>query len=174
MATVSGGAALNKKLKEFAKNFSGNQVRVGFLENATEANGMSVPTVAAINNFGAPGAGIPARPFFSDMIRDKSPGWAEKGRRLLRHTNYDGDAALALLGEGIAGQLRQSIVDTVSPPNAPVTNVLKDRFPTGVYEFSDVQQARADVKAGVTAPAGKVLVWSGIMLGSVDSEVGPA
>lgn len=174
MATVSGGAALKKKLAEFAKNFSGNQVKVGFLENATYANGMSVPEVAAINNFGAPGAGIPARPFFSDMIRDKSSGWAEKGRRLLRHTNYDGDKALGLFGEGIAGQLRQAIVDTVSPPNAPVTNVLKQRFPAGVYEFSDVQKARADVRAGVTAPAGKPLVWSGIMLASVDSEVGPA
>lgn len=174
MATVSGGVALKKKLAEFRKSFSDNQVKVGFLENATYPNGMNVATVAAINNFGAPGAGIPARPFFSDMIRDKSAGWAEKGRRLLRHTNYHGDEALALLGEGIAGQLRQSIVSTVSPVNAPVTNVLKHRFPTGVYEFSDVQQARADVKAGVTAPAGKVLVWSGIMLGSVDYEVGPA
>lgn len=173
MATVSGGANLERKMREFARGMSSkSELHVGFLENATYPDGVSVATVAALNNFGAPGAGIPPRPFFSNLIRDKSAGWAEAGRRLLKLTKYDGDAALSLLGERIAGQLREAIVDMNEPANSPVTNLLKQRFPTGEgVEFSDVQKARADVRAGVSAPPGKVLVWSGNMLQSVDFEV---
>lgn len=168
----TGGAALDAKLREIGDRIKGvAAVRVGFLENATYPDGKSVAAVAALNNFGAPGAGIPPRPFFSNMVAEKSPGWGEKVEKLLRHTNYDAKATLELMGEGIAGQLRQAIVDTDAPENAMATNLLKDRFPTGGYEFSDVLQAWADVARGVTAPAGKPLVWSGHMLGSVASEV---
>lgn len=173
MATVTGGEKLAEALKQIRDKIrSGSEVRVGFLENATYPDGTKVATVAAINNFGAPEAGIPARPFFSQMIAKESPEWGNKFADVLVATNYDAETSLAMMGDGIAGQLRQSIVETDSPPNSPVTNLLKQRFPTrDGMEFEDVLQARRDVAAGATAGAGKPLSWSGHMLASVDREV---
>lgn len=170
---MKGGERLEQALRQIRdKVRKGAEVRVGFLENATYPDGTKVATVAALNNFGAPAAGIPARPFFSQMIAKQSPSWGDKFATVLTAVDYDADAALGLMGDGIAGQLRQAIIETDSPPNSPVTNLLKQRFPMGDgMEFDDVQQARADVAAGVTAPAGKPLSWSGNMLASVDREV---
>jgi hypothetical protein len=173
MAEVSGGEKLAEALKQIKDKIrSGAEVRVGFLENATYPDGTKVATVAALNNFGAPEAGIPARPFFSKMIARQSPDWGERFADVLVASNYDAETALALMGDGIAGQLRQEIVETDSPANSPVTNLLKQRFPTrDGMEFEDVLQARADVAAGESAPPGKPLSWSGHMLASVDREV---
>lgn len=173
MATVTGGEKLAEALKKVRDQIrKGAEVRVGFLENATYPDGTSVATVAAINNFGAPEAGIPARPFFSEMVARNSPEWGDKFADVLVASDYDAEAALGFMGDDIAGQIRQAIIETDSPPNSPVTNLLKQRFPMGDgMEMQDVLQARADVAAGVTAPAGKPLVWSSNMLASVDREV---
>lgn len=173
MAAVSGGDGLSRKLVEIGNALSkAREVHVGFLEGATYPDGTPVAMVAAINNFGAPEAGIPARPFFTDMIAKNSPDWGDIFSNVLKAANYDAQKALALMGDGMAGQLREAIVDMDGPANSPVTDLLKERFPTrDGMTFADVMQARHDVAAGETAPAGKPLVWSGTMLNSVDREV---
>nr|DAL40973.1 MAG TPA_asm: virion morphogenesis protein [Caudoviricetes sp.] len=106
------------------------------------------------------------------MVARQSPNWGDRFADVLVATDYDAETALGLMGDGIAGQLRESIIETDSPANSPVTNLLKQRFPTrDGMEFSDVLQARADVAAGEAAPPGKPLSWSGHMLASVDREV---
>lgn len=172
MADVSGGEGFDEAMARIGDKVKSALVRVGFLEDATYPDGTKVATVAAISNYGAPAAGIPPRPFFTNMVRDQSPTWAERFERVLQSTGFDAELALERMGEGIAGQLREAIVALNDPANSPVTDLLKQRFPTGEgVTFADVQQARADVAAGVTAPKGKPLVWSGHLLGSVDSEV---
>lgn len=173
MAEVSGGEGLTAKLAEIREKIGdAREVRVGFLENATYPDGQPVAMVAALNNYGAPEAGIPARPFFTNMVADKSSGWGEKFAKVLRAADYDAAKSLDLMGVGIAGQLREAIVTTNDPPNSAVTNLLKQRFPMREgMTFADVQQARQDVAGGETAPAGKPLTWTGHMLMSVDSEV---
>ena len=173
MSIVTGGQQFEEALKRLGKRLgTAREVRIGFMEDATYPNGTHVASVAAINNFGAPAAGIPARPFFSSMIANKSPDWGERFARVLKLCDYDTDLALARMGSGIQGQLAQSIVDFSGAPNSPVTDLLKQRFPThDGMTFEDVQQARRDVAAGATAPAGKPLVWSGDMLKSIDQEV---
>ena len=173
MAQVTGGEKLAEALRKMRDKIrSGSEVRVGFLENATYPDGTKVATVAAINNFGAPEAGIPARPFFSEMVARNSPDWGDRFADVLMAADYDAEAALGLMGDAIAGQFREAIIQTDSPANSPVTNLLKQRFPTrDGMEFSDVMQARADVAEGKTAPQGKPLSWSGHMLASVDREV---
>lgn len=122
MATITGGAKLRAKLAELSKRVSrGSALKVGFLEGATYPDGTSVAMVAAVQNFGAPSRGIPPRPFFSNMVRDKQAEWGPALGRILERTDFDGERALALMGEGIAGQLRQSILDTNSPPLAEST-----------------------------------------------------
>lgn len=144
--TVPGGG-LESKLTDIASKLrGGGVVRVGFLEGATYPDGTQVAMVAAIQDFGAPAAGIPPRPFFRNMVRERSSEWPATIRRLLLENDYDTERVLTLMGEGIAGQLRQSIVDTNEPPLKPAT-------------------IRA--KGGVTKP----LVDTGHLLASVDFEI---
>lgn len=122
MATISGGAKLRAKLAELSKRVSrGSALKVGFLEGATYPDGTSVAMVAAVQNFGAPSRGIPPRPFFSNMVRDKSPDWGPALGRILERNDYDGEKSLRLMGEAIAGQLRASIVEGSYTPLSPVT-----------------------------------------------------
>ncbi len=146
VSPVKGGEKLEAYLKKLADKVSNpGTLRVGFLEGATYPDGTPVAMVAAIQNFGAPNAGIPARPFFSKMVNEKSPEWGGKLAKVLEQADWDGGKALALMGEGIAGQLRQSIVDTNAPELSPDTIARKG---------SD-----------------KPLVDTGHMLASVDKEV---
>lgn len=146
MATVIGGDLLEQALKKIGDRIGrAREVRVGFLEGSTEPDGSSTAEVAALNNFGAPAAGIPPRPFFSNMIAEKSPEWGDKFAKLLELSDYDTNRALRRMGDGIANQLRQAIVSMKEPPNAPSTIARKG--------FDDP------------------LVDTGNMLNSVDREV---
>lgn len=122
MATIRGGDKLDAALAAIARKLDqGGTLRVGFLENATYPDGTSVAMVAAVQNFGAPSRGIPPRPFFSNMVAEKSEGWPASLERILVGQDYDVGASLALMGEGIKGQLQQAIRDTNAPPLAPAT-----------------------------------------------------
>ncbi|MDE2434733.1 MAG: hypothetical protein KGM49_00600 [Sphingomonadales bacterium] len=146
MASVSGGQRLEEALRATgAKIGKAREVRVGFLEGATYPDGTPVAMVAAIQNFGAPEAGIPPRPFFSDMVDAKSPGWGDQFGKVLKAAENDSALALERMGEGIAGQLREAIVDTNSPPLSPTT----------------IKRKGSD----------KPLIDTGHMLASVDKEV---
>lgn len=127
---MRGGDKLRAALANMARELGsgGSTVRVGFLEGATYPNGTSVPMVAAINEFGAPSHGQPPRPFFRRMIAAKEHEWAPALALQLKAMNYDAGRALDRIGEGIAGQLKQSIVDLVDPPLAPST-IARKGFP---------------------------------------------
>jgi hypothetical protein len=125
-ANVQGGSALARHLRDIEKRLGrGAHVRVGFLENATYPSlkeggaSLHVAQVAFWNNFGT--SRTPARPFFSDMVERKSPRWGVSLGNILRKTNYDAERSLALMGEGIKGQLQKSINDWSEPPNSPRT-----------------------------------------------------
>jgi len=91
-------------------------LRVGFLEGAKYPDGTPIGMIAAIQNYGAPRAGIPPRPFFTNMIAEKKKEWPDAIANLLKTNNYDAEITLKITGASIAGQLRQSIVDTNEPP----------------------------------------------------------
>lgn len=145
MATVSGGQKLNAALRDLAASVAvPATLRVGFLENARYPDGKSVAMIAAINEYGRPPV-QPPRPFFRNMIAAKQDEWAPAIAGLLQANNFDARIALEQAGAAIAGQLRQSIVDLLTPPLAPSTIRRKG--------FS------------------KPLVDTGHMLNSVDHEV---
>jgi hypothetical protein len=143
----TGGDKLQAKLAEIGRGFAkAKKVRVGFLENATYPDtGEPVAMVAAIQEFGAPSKNIPPRPFFRHMIAAKSGEWPQGVAAALKASDNDAEVALGIVGEGIAGQLRQSIIDTNSPPLKPAT----------------IKRKGFD----------KPLVDTGHMLASVDKEV---
>lgn len=123
--TLEGGEALKRHLQEVERQLGhGAHVAVGFLESATypskgTGTGLAVAQVAFWNEYGTIHA--PARPFFRTMIESKSPRWGIGLGNALRKTNYNARNALAIMGEGIRGQLRQSIRDWSQPPNSPRT-----------------------------------------------------
>jgi hypothetical protein len=122
MATVQGGRKLERALQDLARKVSnGGTLRVGFLEGATYPDGKSVAMIASIQEYGAPAAGIPPRPFFRRMIAAKSGEWSAAIKQLLIDNDYDVRKALELAGIAIEGQLRQSIIDLVDPPLKPAT-----------------------------------------------------
>lgn len=146
MASFRGGEKFEAALREIGTGVAGGGlVRVGFLENAKYPDGTPVAMIALIQDMGAPGAGIPPRPFFRNMIAAKQGEWPPAIADLLRTNYFDVEKTLAQTGAAIAGQLRQSIIDTNAPPLAPSTIERK----------------------GFTKP----LVETGHMLNSIDFEV---
>jgi hypothetical protein len=122
MATLRGGEKLHQKIHELLSMVRDPpKLRVGFLENATYRDGKPVAMIAAIQDFGAPRAGIPPRPFFRNMIAAKQSEWPQAIAMLLKQHKMDARKALDVAGAAIAGQLRQSIVDTNHPPLSPAT-----------------------------------------------------
>lgn len=92
-------------------------LEAGFLEGVTYPDGMSVPMVASLNEFGT--YNIPPRPFFRNAINKNSDKW---GKVFLQGMQKQGARnAFGLLGERIRKDIVQSINDTNEPPNSPVT-----------------------------------------------------
>lgn len=134
--SISGGAGVEKALLDIAKRIDkAGTLRVGFLEGATYPDGTSVPMVAAIQNFGAPAAGIPARPFFSNVVASGKETWGDDIAKIAKATDYDGDKVLHLMGERIRGQVQQSIRDTNTPALKPATAARKG-FPKPLIDTS--------------------------------------
>lgn len=175
--TITGGQALTSRLQQMAENAGeGGTLKVGFLEGSTYPDGTSVPLVASLQEFGAPGAGIPPRPYFRTMVKEKSPGWPAALAKVLPAVDYDTDKALGQMGQGITGQLQQSIVDLTSPALSPVTLMLR-KMRIGRTDapttFAMVLEARRRVAAGESygGVSTKPLVYSGTLLAAADYEV---
>ena len=145
-ASVQGGEALQRHLNHIALQLgSGAGVRVGFLADATypadaakKGAPLHVAQVAFWDEFGTSRA--PMRPFIRNMIASKSPRWGYALGQQLRATDYDSEAALARMGEGIKDQMVKSIVDFKDPPNAAYTiakkGFNKPLIDTGVMQRS--------------------------------------
>ena len=138
MASLKGGDALKRRLANIAKRLDGaSELRVGFLEGATYADGTPVATVAATNEFGRferTKEGElrrdwdgwifyvqPPRPFFRTMIDENSPNWGRQIGKLLKANGGDSAAALDAMGSVIKGQLQRSINQASFTPLSPET-----------------------------------------------------
>ena len=140
---LSGGEALQDRLKEIMqKAGKAGTVSVGFMAGATYQDKDQTPIamVAAIQEYGAPAAGIPSRPFFRNMIAKESPRWGKELGRLAVHTDYDVAQTLDGMGQIIQGQLKESIIEFNSVPLAPAT-IAKKGFATQLIDTGIMQNA---------------------------------
>jgi hypothetical protein len=120
MADISGGAKLAAYLKKWVDATAGGPyVKVGFLAGAAYPDGTPVAAVAAFNEFG--GRDRPPRPFFRNMVAQRGSTWGAATATALKTSGNDVNKALDLVGQGIKGQLQQSIVDLTDPPLAAST-----------------------------------------------------
>lgn len=136
MATIKGGTndGLREALQGVERRLrNASAVRVGFLEGATYPDGKPVAMIAAIHNYGK-------WPFFTNMIAKKKHEWGPAIRQLLIDNDSDALRTLQQTGEAISGQLRQEIVDTVTPSNAPAT-IMKKGFDKPLVESGHMLQS---------------------------------
>ena len=122
MATINQANKLADKLLKIVRSTEGlPRVKVGFLSDATYPDGTSVALVAAVNEFGKPAIGQPPRPAFRLMVAEKRGTWPAAVEANLKATDYDAHKTLDRMGQGIKGQLQQSIRDLWEPPLKPST-----------------------------------------------------
>jgi hypothetical protein len=148
-----GFKALEKRLKEFKKAV----IKVGIQgrEALNKNNGETIVTYATANEFGTTTAGvnknivIPQRSFIRSTT-DKKNGWKKEIEQAYNNIIDGKDTALAAIAKvGIIARddIKQTITDGVSPPNAEFTiKKKKSSHPlidTGVmrnsvsYKFAD-------------------------------------
>jgi hypothetical protein len=174
---LSGGTALEAKLAEIAKKVSSSgMLRVGFLEDATYPDGTPVAYVGAVQEYGDPSHNIPSRSYFRSMIAGKKAAWGVALGKIVVSTDYDVDQTLGQMGEGIKGQLQQSIIETNAPALSPITVMLRgmrSHDQSLVVTAKTVGEAARRVAEGKTnyGASTKVLDDTGHMLNSVDYEV---
>jgi len=96
-------------------------VDVGFMPGAKYPDGTPVALVAAVQNFGAPSRGIPPRPFFTEMIRERSGEWPQAIKEFLKVGDFNTKDALEHMGELIKGELQQKINTFQGVPLAAAT-----------------------------------------------------
>lgn len=93
-------------------------LRIGFLDGATYPDGTGVAAVAAYNEYGDPARNRPPRPFMRQTIERERDGWGKTLAAGLRMNDYNAAAGLGVLGEDIAGAIRETITQFDSPPLA--------------------------------------------------------
>ena len=177
VASFTGGDKLTKYLENLAKKVSkGGELRVGFLEGSTDSDGTSMPMIAAIQEFGAPGKSIPARPFMKPTVDKHSDEWGEVIGDELVKNEYDGYLTLKSMGELIADEIVVSITEVTGPPLSPITLMLrkmKSKDQGLVVGGKVVAEAAARVAAGESTAgvSTKPLVDRGEMERAVGWEV---
>lgn len=174
-------AKLEAKLAEMANNlseFDGQVAKVGWFESAQYEDGTPVAFVATIQEFGAPAARIPPRPFFRPTIDEKSQEWVDsvaKGARAVAAGRLSATQVLEAVGQKAAGDVRYTISRVNSPALSPVTLLLRKWRREGKrITGKTVGAAAAAVAAGadVSGVPSDPLRDSGYMLATLTSVVG--
>lgn len=114
-----------KKLSARAKKGKA-LVEVGVISDHTYEDGLTVVEVAAYNEFGT--KHIPERPFIRSTVKKEKPKLKAFSGKLLKKI-IDGkltrEKALGLLGQKVAGEIKETITTLRAPPNAASTIAAK-------------------------------------------------
>ena len=94
-------------------------VTVGFFDEKYP-DGKRVGKIATIQEYGAPEKNIPPRPFMRYTEQKNKRKWFEFVRDMLPQ-NMDLEKTMSFLGDLIAEDVRDSIIDWDTPPNRPST-----------------------------------------------------
>jgi hypothetical protein len=124
-----GGDAFKAKLRQMASKLgTAGNVQVGFFPDArysavhpirgTKRKPIPVAMAAFWNNYGAPKAGIPARPFFTTAIKDQSGHWGKDMAHFAKVFNYDSSLVLKAMGKSIQEDVVHMIVAWSQPANS--------------------------------------------------------
>jgi len=145
-----------KRMKIAVEGLEKKRVSVGWFDTAKYSNGVPVAYVAAIQEFGYPTGGIPARPFVRPTLASKKTQWSEilkaGGSQVVKGA-MTVDQMLGQFGMLAAGNISEAIA-AVSDPALAASTI----------------RARAARRASPGASI-KPLVDTGLMIQSVSSRV---
>lgn len=116
------------RLKVALENLGDKTGRVGWFPSAKYPDGTSVATVAAIQEFGAPGKNIPPRSFMRTTMREKVGKWrelAESGARAIMAGNATTGTVMEGIGLQAQGDIARKITEITSPPLKPATVIAR-------------------------------------------------
>lgn len=148
-------------LRQVAQGLGDSTGAVGWFPSAVYEGGQPVAGVAYVQEFGAPGRGIPSRSFFRATVSERRNDWSETSRQIARNV-MQGKLPPSAVAEAVSlaaeGHVRQTITKITSPPLAPATVAARKR-------------RLADGGASAQASIAKPLVDTAIMLNTLTSQV---
>jgi hypothetical protein len=164
------------RLEKASKDLEGLTGRIGYFSSARYEDGTPVATVAAIQEYGAPSKGIPARPTMRPAIIKNQKQWANlfsAGAKAIMAGNETARSVMTKVASVAAGNVREEIAALYSPPLKPSTILARMRK-AGISKsrrrrFSEGKSTEQDNKAigNLTKP----LVETRTMITSVTYEV---
>ena len=172
-------ARIQYKLEAIPKEFDGMVAQVGIPIGETYESGVTVATVAAIQEFGAPGAGIPARPFIITTANKERSAWSKiiaGGVKKVIRGNATVFDVLNNVGTQAAADMKTMAISISSPALSPVTVLLRKWRKAGrQIDASVVDQARSAISRGVDPGSdNKPLNDTGYMIKSINHAVNKA
>ncbi|MGR6617640.1 hypothetical protein ACU6QK_15580 [Pseudomonas rhodesiae] len=124
--SMVGTQQVEEALKQLAKRLEGQtRVLVGVPEGAgSYEDGLTIATIAAVNNFGSADGKIPAREFLQPAINKGAPQYQRLAEIMIPKVLAGSMAMTTLLeqmGNLAEGHVKQEITDLDTPPNAQST-----------------------------------------------------
>lgn len=124
--TIIGRQQVEEALRKLAERLQGaTRVLVGVPKGAgVYEDGLTIATIAAVNNFGSADGTIPARPFLAPAIEKGAPQYQRLAEVMIPKVLSNEMTMTALLeqmGSLAEGHVKQEITDLKIPPNAAST-----------------------------------------------------
>lgn len=139
--TVKGGDKLANALAKIASGLeNGKTLKAGFMRGSSYPDGTPTAMIAAIQNYGAPAAGIPPRPFFSNVVKEGQKTWGKMLGTLLKVNGMDANKALNSMGKEISEEIVDSITNGNFVPLKPAT-VRRKGFSTVLVDTAHMKNS---------------------------------
>ncbi|WP_321905129.1 hypothetical protein [Paraburkholderia tropica] len=167
-----------EKVKERIVEISKKTIKAGVLSGTYE-DGTNIAYVAAIQEFGAPAANIPPRPFMSTTVAERQKQWKSslaRGIAAAAAGTVDANDVMDQVGGLMAADIQKKISEINSPALSPITVMLRGmrgKDASLVVTGSTVGEAAARVANGDDnyGASTKPLVDSGLLLKSISFKV---
>ncbi len=161
------------------EGFNNKVAQVGIPKGPTypsDRGGQPVAFVAAIQEFGAPEASIPARPFIRPAVNKDKSAWADYiGNNIIKVIlgKTTADDVLYKVGSKAQLSIQESIKSIHEPALSPITVLLRKWRKEGeTITGKTVGKAARDIDSGVDAGSDdKPLIDDGILLSSINHAV---
>lgn len=116
------------KLAAIPAGYEHRVARAGWFPGAVYGDGTNIAYVAAIQEYGAPEVGIPARPFMRPAIAEHKAEWVKsltEGVRASIQGSGSAESVLFAIGEQAASDIRAAIEEGSHQALSPVTVLLR-------------------------------------------------
>jgi len=170
--------ALFVKLKGNSADFKGLTARAGVF-GGNYPSGTPIAYVAAIQEYGAPAANIPPRPFMRPTVKEQKHAWTQSmqaGVKAVVRGKIEATDVMEQVGALMAADIKQTISEITEPPLSPITVMLRGMRRNDaslIVTGKTVGEAAERVQAGETnygAPT-KPLVDEGFLIASITHAV---